>query len=319
MNFSKVALNVIELEAKAVANLAHTINSNFDQACQQILQCQGKLILTGIGKSGLIGKKIAATLASTGTPSIFLHPSEAIHGDFGIIQSQDIILAISHSGKTDELLKLIPAIQQRKTPLIVITSEANSPLGMAANICLSYGPIIEACSLGLAPTTSTTLTLVLGDALAVALLEGREFKAEDFANNHPGGSLGKKFIQVQHLIHAHPELPKIYAHQSLPECLQEMSNKHLGIACICNPNDELIGVITDGDVRRYLLAHTDTRPPLAAVMNASPITIHPNTLAQDALLLMEEYQITALIVVNFQNQVIGVLHIHDLVKAGFSI
>ena len=267
MNFSKVALNVIELEAQAVANLAQSIDLNFEQACQKILACQGKLIITGIGKSGLIGKKIAATLASTGTPSIFLHPSEAIHGDFGIIQAQDIILAISHSGQTEEILKLIPAILQRQTTLMVITSDASSALGVAANICLSYGPIQEACSLGLAPTTSTTLTLVLGDALAIALLESRQFKAEDFASNH----------------------------------------------------EELIGIITDGDIRRYLLEHHDTRPPLSALMNPSPITIHPNTLAQDALQLMEEYQITALIVVNASKQALGVLHIHDLIKAGFSI
>jgi len=319
MNFSKVALNVIELEAQAVANLAQSIDLNFEQACQKILACQGKLIITGIGKSGLIGKKIAATLASTGTPSIFLHPSEAIHGDFGIIQAQDIILAISHSGQTEEILKLIPAILQRQTTLMVITSDASSALGVAANICLSYGPIQEACSLGLAPTTSTTLTLVLGDALAIALLESRQFKAEDFASNHPGGSLGKKFLQVQSLFHANTALPKVYIHQSLQECLQEMSNKRLGMACICNDNEELIGIITDGDIRRYLLEHHDTRPPLSALMNPSPITIHPNTLAQDALQLMEEYQITALIVVNASKQALGVLHIHDLIKAGFSI
>lgn len=222
MNFNKIALNVIETEAQAILNLTQSINEQFQKACELIINCQGKLIITGLGKSGLVGKKIAATLSSTGTPSIFLHPTEALHGDFGLIQSNDIVLAISHSGYTEEICKLIPALKHKQISLISITSQSHSALAKASNICLCYGEAKEACMFGLAPTTSTTLTIVMGDALAIALQEARKFNEQDFAFNHPGGSLGKKFLTAFELAHKNTEIPKVYNDCHLIDALLEI-------------------------------------------------------------------------------------------------
>ena len=318
MNFNNIALNVIETEAQAVQNLSDCINQDFQKACEVILQSQGKVIVTGLGKSGLVGKKIAATLSSTGTPSIFLHPTEALHGDFGIIQKQDIVLAISHSGFTDELCKLIPSIKQKQVTLIAITSQMNSPLAKGADICLCYRETKEACLLGLAPTTSTTLTIVLGDALAMALLEARKFNEQDFAFNHPGGSLGKKFILAFELAHTKDHMPKIQSHSRIIDALIEISAKKLGMTTITDTVGRLIGVITDGDIRRAVMncGHIETQNILD-IMSNNPQTIGKDILAQDALAIMERKKITSLVIVDDNYHPIGVIHIHDLLKIGF--
>jgi arabinose-5-phosphate isomerase len=320
MNFTKIALNVIETEAHAISNLAHCINNDFDEACNIILNCQGKVIVTGIGKSGLVGKKISATLSSTGTPAIFLHPTEALHGDFGLIQAQDVILALSHSGFTDELCKLIPSLGYKNVPIISITSNASSTLGKASTVCITYGETKEACTLGLAPTTSTTLAIVLGDALAIALLEARKFNEQDFAKNHPGGSLGKKFIRAIDLAHKEESLPIVHDTTSVLNALMEISSKKLGMTCVINREGQLAGVVTDGDIRRNLLnSENIVSKNITEIMNSLPKTISHTTLALDAIKLMEDKAITSLIIVNIEQKPIAVLHIHDLIRAGFSI
>jgi arabinose-5-phosphate isomerase len=319
MNFINIALNVLEIEASALSNLHQHIDEDFQKACEIILSCQGKLIVTGIGKSGLIGKKIAATLSSTGTPAIFLHPTEASHGDFGVLQNTDVIFALSHSGYTEELCKLLPSIQKQNIPIVSITSQKYSPLAKASQAVLTYGTPPEACPLGLAPTTSSTLALVLGDALAVALLKAKNFREEDFAQNHPGGSLGQKFIPSLQLAHTLEHLPKIQAHSNLHDCLIEVSSKKLGMTCVTNAQDKLVGVVTDGDIRRCLMRQIDIyQTQTQEIMNPSPKTISQNTLAKDALKMMKDLSITSLIIIDKDNCPIGVLHIHDLLKAGFA-
>jgi arabinose-5-phosphate isomerase len=319
MNFIKIALNVIETEAQAISNLSHSIDGNFQKACQIILEARGKVIVTGVGKSGLVGKKISATLSSTGTPSIFLHPTEALHGDFGMIQSQDVVIAISHSGFTDELCKLLPAFQSKQIPVIAITSNLFSPLATSSTITLHYGDTKEACILGLAPTTSTTITLVLGDALAMALVEARQFNEKDFALNHPGGNLGRKLMTCLQLAHTGNDIPCVNEHDSILNALIEISAKKLGMTCITNNDGQLIGILTDGDVRRGLIhqPHIE-QSSIVEMMTSQPKTIHPQTLATDALNMMRESSITCLIIISEDQRPVGVIHLHDLVKAGFS-
>jgi arabinose-5-phosphate isomerase len=320
MNFIKIALNVIEIESSALTNLAQAINQDFQKCCELILDCQGKVVITGIGKSGLIGKKISATLSSTGTPSIFLHPTEALHGDFGMIQKNDIVIALSHSGCTEELCKLIPSIKAQNIPCIAITGKAQSPLAQASNLHLCYGEVKEACPLGLAPTSSTTCALVLGDALAVALIEGRQFQEKDFAINHPGGSLGKKFLTAQELSHQSEQMPIVQKDASLLSALIEISAKKLGMCCVINSENQLIGVLTDGDIRRHLLIEPNIeKTQVSEVMNTMPKSILPQTLALDALKLMKNNAITSLILVDEKSQPQGILHIHDLLKAGLTV
>lgn len=319
MNFIKIALNVIEIESTAIAKLAQKLGDEFQKCCELILECQGKVIITGVGKSGLIGKKISATLSSTGTPSLFLHPTEALHGDFGMIQKQDIVLAISHSGSTEEVCKLIPSIKAQGISLISITGQADSPLDAAADIKLNYGTVKEACPMGLAPTTSTTLTLVIGDALAVALIEGRQFKEQDFAINHPGGSLGKKFLTALELSHQQEQIPRVFGHTGLLDCLIEISTKKLGMCCVVSQSNQLIGTLTDGDIRRYLLKNSHIhQATVSEVMNKNPKSVPPSMLALEALKLMKDLSITSLVVVNQNQEPLGILHIHDLLKAGLS-
>jgi arabinose-5-phosphate isomerase len=320
MNFIKIALNVIETEAQAVLNLSQLINTNFEHACNIILNCKGKVIVTGVGKSGLIGKKISATFSSTGTPSIFLHPTEAIHGDFGLIQEQDVILVLSHSGYTEEICKLIPALKQKNISIIAITSNQESMLAKASAVSLYYGNSQEACILGLAPTTSTTLAMVLGDALAIALLEARKFNEKDFAKNHPGGSLGKKFIYAIDLAHKNENLPVVQTTTLILDALLEISSKKLGMTCVVDSQGQLKGVMTDGDIRRSILTHQDiSSKTVQELMNISPKTIGTKTLAMDAIKIMETNAITSLVIKNDNEEPIAVLHIHDLIKAGFSI
>lgn len=320
MNFINIALDVIDTEAQALLNMKNMIDDSFVKACLRMQSCHGKIIVSGIGKSGLIGKKIAATLSSTGTPAIFLHPTEASHGDFGMLQANDLILAISHSGNTEELCKLFPYILAKKIPIIAITSNPKSKLAQNADIILNYGDAKEACPLGLAPTTSTTLSLVLGDALAICLLKAKNFQEQDFAFNHPGGSLGKKFIQALDLAQKKPDIPIVMQDCMIPEALIEVSSKKLGMTCVINNSRELVGILTDGDIRRCLINKTDIyNTKVSSIMNRHPKIIMPQTLAQDALIEMQKKSITSLIIVNEQQHPVAVLHIHHLIRSGFSI
>ncbi len=318
MNFIKIALNVIDTEVQAIANLTHYIDESFQNACELILNCSGKLIVTGVGKSGLIGKKIAATFSSTGTPSIFLHPTEALHRDFGMIQSNDVVLAISHSGYTDELCKLLPALTQKNIAIIALTGRKNSPLALSSQVVLHYGNAAEACPLGLAPTTSTTLTLVMGDCLAVALLDARKFNEKDFASNHPGGNLGRKLMNCMPLAHQGAFIPKVFQNTCVLDSLIEISNKKLGMTCIVNEHSKLVGILTDGDIRRTLITKGSLDGmQVHQIMSHSPITISEHTLATDAFKIMQQNAITSLIIIDEHTSPIGILHIHDLLKAGF--
>lgn len=318
MNFINIALKVLEIESQALSNLHQHIDEQFQSACEILLQCAGKVIVTGIGKSGLIGKKIAATLSSTGTPAIFLHPTEASHGDFGLVQATDVVIALSHSGNTEELCKLLPAIKKRHVPIICITSHSNSTLAKASAAYLTYGEIAEACPLGLAPTTSTTLSLVLGDALAVALLHAKKFDEANFAFNHPGGSLGQKFILSMELAHTKNQLPIVSEKSSFQDCLWEVTRQKLGMACVVNDKQQLVGVVTDGDIRRCLMTKADIyQIKTGDIMNTNPKTMAEDSLAMDALKVMNTLSITSLIITNAQQVPVGVLHIHDLLKARF--
>ena len=317
MNFLQSALDVIEIETQAILALSKSIDHHFEKACQLILNCSGKVIVCGMGKSGIIGKKIAATLSSTGTSAIFLHPSEALHGDFGMIQKQDLFLAISHSGYTEELIKLLPAIENKSIPLVAICGQLDTPLTKAAHAKLIYPNHQEACPLGLAPTTSTTLALVLGDALAIALLKGRNFDEKAFAINHLGGSIGKKFLTAYELAHTNESLPCIIETCALHDALIEVSIKKLGMTCVVNQKQELVGVFTDGDIRRALMNKIDIyQTKVLDVMTKKPKTIDSTTSAIDALKLMQTYSITSLILINDEHHPIGIVHIHDLIAAG---
>jgi arabinose-5-phosphate isomerase len=308
---------VINIEIEAIKELLVRIDDNFVSACEVLLNCQGKVILFGIGKSGHIGNKIAATLASTGTPSFFIHPTEASHGDMGRVTSKDVIVAISNSGETNELLNLLPIIKRLMIPLIAMTGDPLSTLARNATINLDIGVSKEACPLGLAPTSSTTAALVMGDAIAIALLEARGFTAEDFALFHPSGNLGKRLLlKTQHLMRTGNQLPTVYEDASIQEALVEMTQKNLGMTSIVNQAKELVGIYTDGDLRRSLNKNIDLyNTPIKFEMTRSCKTITPDLLAIEALRMMEFYKITSLLVVE-QSDLLGVVHLHDLLNAG---
>lgn len=307
----------VQIEADAVAALNERIDANFLQACELMLACKGRVVVSGMGKSGHIGKKIAATLASTGTPAFFVHPGEASHGDLGMITEQDLVIAISSSGGSAEVITLLPLLKRLGTPLIAMTGNADSTLAQQADVHLDISVISEACPLGLAPTSSTTVTLVMGDALAVALLEARGFTAEDFAFSHPGGALGRKLLlKVSDIMHSGDEIPRISPTTPITAALIEMSKKGLGLTTVCNDVDELVGVLTDGDLRRGLDKKLDIYAAVSSdLMSSSPLTIGSNTLAAEALNIMESRKITALVVAD-SKQVSGVIHMHDILKAG---
>ena len=313
-----IAKEVLKIEAKALLDRVKLIDSSFDKAVEIIYNTKGKCIITGVGKSGLIGAKIAATLASTGTPSFFIHPTEALHGDLGMIGSQDSVLAISYSGESEELVKILPHIKRFDIPLIAMAGCDDSTLAKYGDIFLSIHVEKEACPLGAAPTSSTTLTLALGDALAVALMKKRNFKAEDFASFHPGGSLGKRlFVKIDDLMRKE-NLPKIKPDTSLKEAVVIMSEGRLGNVLIVDDNDTLIGVLSDGDVRRALM-QTDFSIDTEAIKysNLSPkICKNERMLASEALEMIENYKIQMLPIVDELGHVKGVLHLHDLVEAG---
>lgn len=319
IDFQKVALETLSIEEHALEVLAAQIDERFSQACEIILQCKGRLVITGMGKSGHIGRKMAATFASTGTPSFFMHPGEAGHGDLGMLVKGDVLIAISYSGKSDEIMMLMPLIKHVGVPLITISGHDKGSMPQNADVALTLGDIQEACPLGLAPTSSTTATLALGDALAVALLEARGFTSDDFARSHPAGALGKRLLlHVKHLMHTGDELPKVSPDTPMNKVLYEISNKRLGLTTIVDENDTLLGIFTDGDLRRLIDKQQgfDVNLPVSDVMIQHPSTISQEARAVEALEKMNEKKINQFIVVDDANKVIGVISMHDLIQAG---
>ncbi len=310
---------VLAIEARAITNLIDRLDHRFAKAVDLLFHCQGKVVVSGMGKSGLIGTKIAATLASTGTPAFFLHPAEGIHGDLGMLARKDLLIAISNSGETDEVLKLLPSVKRLGVPVIALTGRPQSTLAKNSDVALDVSVSEEACPLGLAPTASTTATLALGDALAIALLQRRGFKEEDFAQFHPGGTLGRRLLlKVRDLMHQGEAIPRVPHTASLREAILEMTSKKLGMTTVTEADGRLRGVITDGDLRRFLERGIDwTSSRAGDVASKNPKTITPDDLAARGVQIMERHSITALIVVGGENQeVVGVLHLHDLLKSG---
>jgi arabinose-5-phosphate isomerase len=318
-DFKKIAFETIAIEQHALDVLAKQIDARFNQACEIILQCKGRVVITGMGKSGHIGRKMAATFASTGTPSFFMHPGEAGHGDLGMLVRGDVLIAISNSGKSDEIMMLMPLIKHLEVPLITMSRDDKGPMPQNADVALTLGESDEACPLGLAPTSSTTATLVLGDALAVALLEARGFTADDFARSHPAGALGKRLLlHVKHLMHTADELPKVSPNTPMNQVLYEISNKRLGLTTVVDEQDRLMGIFTDGDLRRLIDKQQgfDVNLPVQDVMITQPATISQEARAVEALQQLNERKISQFVVVDDQNKVIGVISMHDLIQAG---
>lgn len=314
---NRIGENVVRIEADALRALADRIAGPmadaFSRAVDCLMSCGGRVVVTGMGKSGLVARKIAATLSSTGTPALFLHPAEAVHGDLGMIVRGDVVLALSQSGETEELLDLLATIKRLEVKLIVMTGELRSTLAQSADITLDVSVAKEACSLGLAPTASTTTMLALGDALAVALAEKRGFKEEDFADLHPGGKLGKRLARVEVLMHAGDAVPRVAPNTRMPDVIFEMSNKKLGMTAVVE-GDKLVGVLSDGDLRRLLERKGKDALDMTAgeCMTRSPQTISPAEFATAALNLMEQKKITSLAVVDGDQKLLGVIHLHDL-------
>ncbi|MDB9693622.1 KpsF/GutQ family sugar-phosphate isomerase [Acinetobacter nosocomialis] len=318
-DFQSSALATLRIEQQAIDVLAKQIDDRFNRACEVLLQCKGRVVITGMGKSGHIGRKMAATFASTGTPSFFMHPGEAGHGDLGMLVRGDVLIAISNSGKSDEIMMLMPLIKHLGVPMITISRDDKGPMPQNADIALTLGESDEACPLGLAPTSSTTATLVLGDALAVALLEARGFTADDFARSHPAGALGKRLLlHVKHLMHTGDELPKVSPDTPMNQVLYEISNKRLGLTTIVDEQDHLLGIFTDGDLRRLIDKQQgfDVNLPVSEVMTKKPSTISQEARAVEALQQLNQKKISQFVVVDDQNKVIGVISMHDLIQAG---
>ncbi|MFW5824294.1 MAG: KpsF/GutQ family sugar-phosphate isomerase [Marinobacter sp.] len=316
--FITAALKAIDIERLAVEALSDRINDDFVRACEVILACRGRVVVTGMGKSGHIGNKIAATLASTGTPSFFVHPGEASHGDLGMITSQDVVLAISNSGNTGEVLTILPLLKRMGAPLVSMTGNPESTLAREAVANLDVGVEVEACPLGLAPTSSTTATLVMGDALAVALLDARGFSAEDFALSHPGGVLGRRLLlRVSDIMHTDDRIPRVRQDTPLAGALLEISLKGLGMTTVVDDDGRLVGIFTDGDLRRTLDRSIDIQKTLIRdVMTRHGRTIHDDQLAAEALHVMEELKINALPVLDRREELVGAINMHDLLRAG---
>ena len=314
----QLASQVLAIEAQAVEQLKSCIDDRFVHACDLMLHCQGRIVVLGMGKSGHIGGKIAATLASTGSPAFFVHPAEASHGDMGMITTQDVVVALSNSGETDEILTLLPLIKRQGVPLIALTGNPDSTLAQTADVHIDVSVPQEACPLGLAPTSSTTATLAMGDALAVALLEARGFTAEDFARSHPGGRLGRRLLLLtDDVMHTGEQMPRNAPDDLLRDALLEMSRKGLGTTVVVDREEHVLGVFTDGDLRRALDRQVDVHTArVAEVMTPHGKTIAPGTLAAEALRMMQEYRINALPVVNSAGKLAGVLNMHDLLRAG---
>lgn len=320
-DFIASGLRTVQLEGAAVNRLQHAINADFARACELLLKCEGRIIVTGMGKSGHIGRKIAATMASTGSSAFFVHPGEASHGDLGMITAKDVVIALSNSGSTAEVVTLLPLIKRMGLQLVSMTGNTESTLAQASDVHLDVRVESEACPLDLAPTTSTTVALVMGDALAIALLEARGFTAEDFAFSHPGGSLGRKLLlKVEDIMHTGERIPMVSPDTPLVETLLVMNAKGLGLTTVCDTENHLLGVFTDGDLRRALhsdivdLRHTS----IDSVMTSNGKTVAAHMLAAEALAIMEQKNITALVVADDENRVKGVVHLHDILKAGIA-
>jgi len=315
----RLGMAVVNTEADAILKLTRHIDDNFAHACELILACKGKVVVIGMGKSGHIGGKIAATLASTGTPAFFIHPGEASHGDLGMITKSDVAIALSNSGETGEVLSILPIIKRLGVPLISISGNPSSTLATLSDAAIDASIEKEACPLGLAPTSSTTAALVMGDALAIALLEARGFTENDFALSHPGGSLGRRLLlHVNDIMHKGEDIPIIQQSELVSAALLEMTEKKLGMTAIVNPAGELSGIFTDGDLRRMLENNTDIHTTkIQHVMTQGGSTIGPNKLAVEALQLMQDKQINALLVTE-NNKLVGALNMHDMLKAGLS-
>ena len=317
-DFASSGRRVIEIETRGLDAIAARIDGAFTAACEAMLACRGRVVCTGMGKSGHVARKIAATLASTGTPSFYMHPGEAGHGDLGMVTDADIVLALSYSGESDELLMLLPVLKRQGNALIAMTGRPDSSLAREADVHLDVSVPAEACPLDLAPTASTTAALAMGDALAVALLEARGFTAEDFARSHPAGSLGRRLLlHIRDVMHGGDDVPRVRETATLSETLVEMSRKRLGMSAVVDGDGRLLGLYTDGDLRRTLDdATVDMRStPISAVMTRSPKTIGADALAVEAAQLMEAHKINALLVVDDERRVVGALNIHDLLRA----
>ncbi|RTZ67401.1 MAG: D-arabinose 5-phosphate isomerase [Aquificaceae bacterium] len=316
--FIDSAKTVIDAELEAIQILANRLDDSFEQACQTVLSSSGRIVITGMGKSGHISNKIAATLASTGTPSFFVHPSEALHGDLGMITAEDVVIAISNSGTTTELLTLSAVVKRQGTKVIAMTGNMSSDLAKLADVHLDIGVEKEACPLDLAPTSSTTVTLVMGDALAVALLEARDFTPEDFARSHPGGRLGKRLlVHVKDIMHDHLNIPLVSPDTSLKKAIIEMTGKNLGTTLVADKNNKLYGIFTDGDLRRAFESGIDmSNTTIGEMASTNCYTAQINDLAVSALNTMQDNQITVLPIIDKTGCAVGILHMHDLLKSG---
>jgi len=309
---------VLEIEVRAIAGLLERLDHRFTEAVDLLYRCAGKVVVSGMGKSGLIGQKIAATLASTGTPAFFLHPAEGTHGDLGMLARRDALIAISNSGETEEVLKLLPFVKRLNIPVVAMTGRVQSTLAKNSEVVLDVSVGEEACPMGLAPTASTTATLAMGDALAIALLQKRGFREEDFAQFHPGGTLGRRLLlKVRDLMHGGDAVPRVTQQTSAREAILIMTTKKLGMTTVVDEAGRLLGVITDGDLRRFLERGADLAKAKAwDLAGKNPKTIGPDELAAGAVRIMEECSITSLVVLEQSRQIVGVIHLHDLLKSG---
>jgi arabinose-5-phosphate isomerase len=308
------ARRVLQIEAQAIQDVLARLDSTFDKAVDLLFACQGRVVVTGMGKSGLVARKISATLSSTGTPSFFLHPAEALHGDLGMLARGDAMLAVSYGGDTEEIVQLLEALKRLEIPLLTLTGKIHSTLAEASEVTLDLSVREEACSLNLAPTASTTVAMAVGDALAVSLLDRRDFRHDDFAALHPAGRLGRKLLRVEHKMHAGAALPRVSPETHMIDVIHEMSDKGLGMTTVTHPDGRLAGIITDGDLRRLMEKHRGATLDMtaAAAMTGNPQTIGPHVLASEALNVMEKRKITSIIVVDETHAVLGVVHLHDL-------
>jgi arabinose-5-phosphate isomerase len=308
-----LARRVLETEAAAILGLVDRLDTRFEQAVALLLECHGRVIVTGMGKSGLVCRKIAATLSSTGTPAFFLHPAEALHGDLGVVQGTDVVIALSHSGETAELLRLLETIKRLGARLVVLTGAPDSTIGRAADVVLDCHVPEEACPMNLAPTASTTAALALGDALAMTLSVAKGFREEDFASLHPGGKLGKRLMRVEQLMHTGTHAPIVRSDAPMADVVYEMSSKGLGMSCVVDEDGALVGIITDGDLRRCMAISPNLLEQRAAtVMTPNPLSLGRSTLAAEALRTLEEHKITSIVVTDPDRTVAGVVHLHDL-------
>ena len=310
----ETARRVLKIEAQAIQDVLARLDERFVRAVDVLFGCKGRVVVSGMGKSGLIGRKISATLSSTGTPSFFLHPAEALHGDLGMLARGDALLAVSYGGETEEIVRLLPALKRLEMPLVTLTGKTESTLAEASDVALDVSVAEEACSLNLAPTASTTVAMAVGDALAVALLERRGFRHDDFAALHPAGRLGNKLLRVEHVMHAGDALPRVLPETPMPDVFHEMSKKGLGMTTVTEADGRLAGILTDGDLRRLMEKHRGATLEMnaGACMTRGAQTIGPHVLASEALNLMEKRKITSIVVVDEAKAVLGVVHLHDL-------